>query len=96
MFPCTMCGVCCQHISQIEELKSYDLGNGVCKYFDTDLSICTIYENRPDICRIDRMYTNKYFEMYTKDEFYKLNAEACNRLQEAHNIKTSYRIKIGG
>jgi hypothetical protein len=90
-----MCGVCCQNISHIEELNSYDLGNGVCKYFDLDLLTCTIYETRPNICRIDKMYENKYFKKYTKIDFYKLNAEACNSMQEAYNLKTNYRIEIG-
>ena len=35
MFPCTSCGLCCQNISTVVELKEFDLGNGVCKHLDT-------------------------------------------------------------
>ena len=49
MFPCTGCGLCCQNITNIEELKEYDLGNGVCKYFDSISNKCKIYDDRPNI-----------------------------------------------
>ncbi len=46
MFPCTGCGLCCQNIATVKELKEFDLGNGVCKFFDIKclnlLKICQI------------------------------------------------------
>ena len=44
MFPCTSCGICCQNISLIEELKDLDIGNGTCKHYDTNSLKCVIYE----------------------------------------------------
>lgn len=95
MFPCTMCGICCQNISHIKELESFDLGNGVCKYFDLITKGCTIYDIRPNICRIDKMYELEYYKKFTKSDFYNLNAEACNRMQESYKIENKFRIKIG-
>ncbi len=94
MFPCTMCGVCCQNISEIEELKEYDLGNGVCKYYDEISRECKIYDNRPDICNIEKMYESVYSKNYTKEKFYRLNAQVCNLLQEKFGIIEDYRVKI--
>jgi Fe-S-cluster containining protein len=94
MFPCTQCGLCCQNISQIKELKDYDLGNGICKYFDYINNSCKIYENRPNICQIDKMFDIKYHKIFTKKEFYIANAKVCNYLQETANINLSYRIKL--
>jgi Fe-S-cluster containining protein len=94
MFPCTQCGLCCQNISQIKELKDYDLGNGVCKYFDYVNNSCKIYENRPNICQIDKMFDIEYHKYFTKKEFYIKNAKVCNYLQEKANMDLSYRIKI--
>jgi len=95
MFPCTKCGLCCQHIETIEELKDFDVGNGVCKYFNTIDNSCSIYETRPDICRIDKMYEIKYKYFFTKNDFYIENAKICNKLQETHKFNKSFRIIIG-
>lgn len=95
MFPCTQCGLCCQNISGIKELESFDLGDGICKYFDKKSSSCKIYEHRPNICKIDHMYKTEYKKYFTKQEYYLKNATACNALQEACNMGTEYRIKLG-
>ena len=92
MFPCTGCGLCCQNITGIKELEDFNLGNGICKYFDKQNNICLIYETRPDICRVDLMFEKEYYKYYNKEEFYKLNAQACDILQEKFNLDKKYRI----
>ena len=82
MFPCSLCGLCCQNISDIKELELFDLGNGVCRCFDDKNNICTIYNNRPDICKIDKMFDIKYMKYFTKKEFYIENIKICNALQK--------------
>jgi len=94
MFPCTGCGLCCQNISDVFELKEFDLGNGVCKYFDFATKSCLIYNKRPDICRVDKMYEKEYSKFYTKEKFYIGNAKVCNFLQEKYGMDISYRVKI--
>jgi len=81
------------HIGDTELLKEFDRGDGVCKYL-TDDRKCAIYEDRPDICRVDKMYEKVYYKYFSKREFYIKNAEICNSLQEMHNIDKSYRIDI--
>ncbi len=95
MFPCTSCGLCCQNITQIEELKDFDLGDGICKYFDKVINNCKIYDTRPDICRVDLMFEKEYYKYYSKEDFYKLNAQVCNKLQEQFNLDKKYKINIG-
>jgi Fe-S-cluster containining protein len=95
MFPCSGCGLCCQNISNVQELKSYDLGNGVCKYFDKASNGCNIYDTRPDICRVDTMFELVYHKEFGLEEFYIANASVCNALQESYKIDTSFRITIG-
>ena len=95
MFPCSGCGLCCQNIGTVEELKKFDLGNGVCRYLDTTTKGCSIYEDRPDICRIDKMFEQKYREYFTRETFYSKNADVCNQLQTLHGLDESYRINIG-
>lgn len=95
MFPCSFCGLCCQNIAGVNELKKFDLGDGTCKFFNKITNQCNIYHDRPDICRIDKMFNIKYKKYFAKLEFYKLNAEVCNKLQSRYNLDISYRIKIG-
>ena len=94
MFPCTACGLCCQNISGIEELKGYDIGNGVCRYFNSKEKKCTIYENRPEICSVDKMFEKLYYKEFTQKIFYQANAKVCNQLQEEYGLDKSYRINI--
>lgn len=78
-FPCTKCGECCRNIANVPELEEYDLGNGVCKFLVGN--ICSIYNSRPDICRVDKMYDDIFHIMFTKEEFYRLNIDACEWLK---------------
>lgn len=96
MFPCTSCGLCCQNISKIKELRDYDLGNGVCKYLNLISNECEIYDKRPDICKVDKMFQLEYKKYFTKEVFYIENAKVCNSLQEKYKIDKSFRINIIG
>ncbi len=94
MFPCTGCGLCCQNISNIKELLEFDLGNGTCKYHNCIDNSCTIYDDRPPICRVDEMFRVKYNKYFSIEEFYLENAKVCNGLQEKYKLNKSFRIKI--
>lgn len=96
MFPCSGCGLCCQNIAHIKELREFNRGDGVCKYYDFTSKICLIYEKRPDICKVDTMYQKEYYKSFSKKEFYTLNAEVCNKLQELYGVESSYRVEIKG
>jgi Fe-S-cluster containining protein len=93
-FPCTGCGLCCQNISEIEELKEFDLGNGVCRYYNQLTKECSIYQDRPLVCRVDKMYSKNYSKEYSKEEFYQLNAKICNYLQDMAGLDLSYRVNL--
>ena len=95
MFPCSSCGLCCQNITGIKELRDFDLGDGICKYFDKVTNSCKIYETRPDICRVNLMFEKEYYKYYSKEDFYKLNAQVCNKLQEKFNLDIKYKINLG-
>jgi len=82
MFPCTVCGECCRQVRLAEETIWLDRGDGICRHFDTATSQCSIYNERPLICRIDAMFDTHYSNTMTRSEFYQLNAECCNILQE--------------
>ena len=79
MFKCSQCGECCRHLDRSELYRELDRGDGVCRYLKGNL--CSIYENRPLLCRIDESYDKYFSEIYTRDEYYRLNEQACKILQ---------------
>ncbi|HBN8287768.1 YkgJ family cysteine cluster protein [Pseudomonas aeruginosa] len=80
-FPCTQCGLCCQHVHLAEETRFLDRGDGTCRHYDSASRGCGIYAQRPDICRVDRQYTKRYAQQYTWDEYVILNLQVCAYLQ---------------
>lgn len=63
--------------------------NGECEMLD-DNNKCKVYENRPLVCNIDKMadYLGK-----SKEDFYKLNVKACNKMIKEEGLDDEYLIK---
>lgn len=78
-FQCSKCGECCRHIDRIPQLAAFDMGNGTCMYLKANR--CAIYSSRPEICRVDTMYDRYYSTQYTREEFYRINEEACKQIK---------------
>ncbi len=79
MFKCRKCGLCCKSLKNNPLYKDLDRGDGVCKYLAGNL--CTIYDNRPLLCRVDESYEQFFKDDYTKEEYYNMNYEVCKMLQ---------------
>ena len=79
IFECKQCGNCCRHLDRSELYKDLDRGDGVCRYLKDNL--CSIYEDRPLLCRIEESYNEVFSEVYTKEEYYRLNEEDCRNIQ---------------
>ncbi|TVY08354.1 YkgJ family cysteine cluster protein [Paenibacillus cremeus] len=91
-FPCNECGLCCSNINGISELQDYDQGDGVCKYLKDNK--CQIYENRPEVCRVNIMYQKHFSSTFTKEAFYIENLKICRELQSNFGIPTNKLIKL--
>ena len=75
-----MCGECCRHVGESELYKILDRGDGVCKYLVGNA--CSIYKERPPLCRVDDSYELFFSEIYSREDYYRLNRKACKKLQE--------------
>ena len=85
-FQCDKCGACCRLISAVPEL---DRGDGVCKFLSED-NTCSIYPDRPTICRVDDMYELLGKGKLTREEYYQLNYTICQQLKSmADTMPTS-------
>ncbi|MBQ8614511.1 MAG: YkgJ family cysteine cluster protein [Ruminiclostridium sp.] len=80
MFNCDMCGKCCQNLRLSPLYAELDDGTGKCRYLEGNL--CSIYETRPLLCRIDESYDAFFKGKMTKEEYYRLNYEACEKLKK--------------
>jgi hypothetical protein len=85
-FVCSRCGACCRNIHLYEPASYLDRGDGVCKYYNDNDKSCTIYEFRPEICRVDKMY--KLFKnKMTWNEYIDLSYESCEELRKLEKTK---------
>ena len=80
MFHCDKCGECCRHLPALEIYEALHDGDGVCRYLSKN--ICTIYENRPLMCRVDEAYEKIFSASMTREEYYRLNENACEALKK--------------
>lgn len=78
-FHCDKCGLCCHLLRYVPQLAAFDRGDGVCRFLKGNL--CSIYDHRPDICNVERMYPAFAYVMSRK-EYDEAMAVACVRIKE--------------
>ena len=80
MFNCSKCGECCKNLHLNPLYSELDRGDNVCKYFDETTNLCSIYEKRPIICNVDKMYDVHFKGIMTLEEYYYKNKEGCEKI----------------
>ena len=90
-FLCSKCGACCRNVGN-SKLPSDD--KGVCLNLDQENNICKVYNTRPNICRVDKIFENSFKDIMTKKEFYVWNTEACHWLIDKEDLDESFKIDI--
>lgn len=79
MFKCDHCGCCCRNLDKSNLYKDLDRGDGVCQYLTENL--CSIYDNRPLLCRVDDCYDVFFHKYMKRDEYYQMNMIECQKLK---------------
>jgi Fe-S-cluster containining protein len=91
-FPCIKCGLCCQSIKNVHFLAEYDNGNGVCRYLVDN--ICSIYNERPEICNVEQMYYLYFKKSMNENEFILANLNSCLQLaKEKRDLPCCKRLQ---
>ena len=80
MFTCDKCGACCRNLTLSPIYQDLDRGDGVCKYLSGNL--CSIYTERPLLCRVDESYYAFFDGVISKEEYYRRNYEVCDKLKK--------------
>ena len=79
-----------------------DRGDGACEHLTED-NLCSIYENRPDFCNVDKNYEMFLKEDKRKDpkaiirdkkQFYINITKTCHTLIDKYKLDESYKIKL--
>lgn len=82
-FHCTKCGACCRQLGRFGESYAWlDAGDGVCRYLDRASNLCTIYERRPLICRVEEGY-DVFFSSIPYEEYLEKTYLACEMLRRS-------------
>lgn len=82
MIKCGNCkAYCCREAPRL--MPELDRGDGICQFLTSD-NKCAIYEDRPLICNTDKVY-ERYFKHLSREEYDKMNTEACNYLLNRGN-----------
>ena len=68
--------------------------NGVCEKFDLEKRECTIYEDRPMICRIDDYYDTYLSANVDRAVWYWENAQMCNKLINQVGLDKKYLVEL--
>ena len=77
MFQCDKCGECCRNLDKYRELHD---GDGICRYLRENL--CSIYEKRPLICRIDEGFEAFFKDKISYEEYLQYTYECCEILKK--------------
>lgn len=83
IFPCDRCGLCCKHLEEIPQLADFDSGDGRCIHL-LDNNLCDIYEERPDICNVSKMYKQSFSKLMSEEDFIKMNVEGCTEIKKKY------------
>ena len=84
---CKNCNApCCRHAGLVS--KELDRGDGTCKYLSWE-GKCVIYSCRPFVCNTDRIYDKYFKDRIPREQFDKMNADACDflRREDGNNSK---------
>lgn len=87
-FFCTQCGACCRRAYRIGMPLRKDVST--CIYLGSD-NRCTIYDHRPEICKVDYQLTKKKM---TRLELYRAISKKCNEMIREDGMDEKYLIDI--
>ncbi len=82
MFFCDKCGACCMNLNRSKLYSDLNRGDGICIHFNEKTKLCNIYDTRPDICNVDKLYQLLFVKKMPISEYYQLNYQVCNMLKE--------------
>lgn len=80
MFEYDKCGECCRNLDKSPIYKELHDGDGICRFLNGNE--CSIYNERPIICRIDEGYDAFFKNEMTYEAYLRATYECCKILKQ--------------
>ncbi|MGL4607374.1 MAG: YkgJ family cysteine cluster protein [Eubacteriaceae bacterium] len=80
MWNCDQCGECCRNLDQSALYEDLDRGDGVCLFLKGNR--CSIYKERPLLCRVSESYEVYFKNVISRSKYDRLNLEGCLILKQ--------------
>ena len=80
VFVCDRCGLCCKNLHLSDLFSDLHDGDGVCRYYDEEVHLCSIYENRPDKCNVEKGF-ELVAGLMSYQEYLQRNIAMCEKLK---------------
>jgi Fe-S-cluster containining protein len=84
-FICDRCGSCCRSIGKSVLFADLDKGGGICGHLDEETNLCTIYNERPLFCDVEKAYEAYFADVVDIEEYFLMNRKACAVLKGLRN-----------
>ena len=59
-----------------------------------DNGMCQVYDARPTICRVDKMYDQVHSGQFSKQEYYEMTANLCNKWMTEVGLPQEMFVKL--
>ena len=89
-FGCTQCGACCRLSAAPSGLPVKE--NGECVNLVGNL--CSIYNDRPMVCRIDDLWAGLLADKMTRREAHLFGSYQCGLLQKHEGLGPEWEVKV--
>ncbi len=98
-FGCTSCSACCRrvgdHLATLRHMGfPYEVkaDGKTCEKLN-DQGLCDVYENRPDVCSVEKMYELVHSKSgKTKKAVFLLEASFCNQFIKEDGLDEKYLV----
>lgn len=93
IFHCTRCGACCSQLELFGPAYAHlDDGTGVCRHFDRTTRLCSVYGQRPLICRVEEGW-EPFFRHMPHDEYVEKTEQVCRWLEEQMRMREDAALR---
>jgi uncharacterized protein len=93
-FLCSGCGACCMTVGTKGLMP--DRGDGACEHLEADNKMCSIYEDRPLLCKVDELFERmkKHKPNLDQRAWNIYNTKVCHDLIDELKLDNKYKIDL--
>lgn len=82
------------YVKEVAEFPFLFTPEGRCSKLADDNKTCTVYESRPDICNVEKMFDKYYEGKIDKQSYYLSSAMACNKIIKNEGASEEFFLDV--